>query len=864
MKELTDKTVLHCPPLSRFMREGIYFLIDGEGPHWITTDQRGAGILDMIDGKRTFGEIVHEYTLHQTMESAKAWLHVHALVREALRHGILSTTPFQRSPYTGRADYLKPTRLREFWFHTNNSCNLTCVHCLVSSHPGGDPGLSTEELRRLINEASSLGVYRFYFTGGESFVRRDIFHLIEHITKNIGAELIILTNATLFRGERLEGLRRQDRSRLKFQVSLDGSRPEINDPIRGHGTFYQITEGLKTLGDLGFDTSLTSVVTADNLDDMVNLPELARANGAKSLHLMWLHRRGRILECNDSGPALDTTPPHSAVSRTLVRETALCQGPEHHFPTAEQLLSVAREVKRRSDAFGLLFDNYESMKLRVNGRPGVKYDLGNACWDSLCLYSDGHLYPSASFAGYPPLDLGSALEHSIRTLYLENPIAQKFRSATLLKKTGLHHDPYKFLTGGGDIEHSYFYAETRTGIGDILGEDPYYRLYRELIKDVMFDLAQAARSSFNTRSGYTAPVIYHAMGEGAIVCGTEEVLLGEQDVSTLHSNCVLSFDVEAPHRIVQEFYGIAAEQPQAELCCPVNYEADDVQHIPPEVLERFYGCGSPVSLAGLRPGEVMVDLGSGGGIDCFIAARKVGPEGKIIGVDMTEQMLSVAHRNKARVAENLGYDVVEFRRGYLERVPVEDASVDLITSNCVINLSPDKRAVFSEMWRVLRDHGRIVVSDIVSDRPTPPRIKANEHLWGECIAGALTEEEFLSELERAGLYGLEIMKKSFWKEVEGYRFYSVTVRGFKFSKKAGCVYIGQKAIYRGPFKAVMDEEGHLFPRNAAVEVCTDTASKLSHAPYSAFFTMTEPDAKAVEMEAVEASGQQASCGPGCC
>ncbi|HLB95173.1 MAG TPA: radical SAM protein, partial [Nitrospiria bacterium] len=670
MIELNDKIVLYTPPLTRLSAssalgggsDGLFVLMDGEAPNWIATDGRGDAILGWIDGKKTFSDLVREYARFYKLDEARAWLHLHDFLQSAIRHQIVAAEPIVRAPYLGRDRHLTPSRLREFWFHTNNSCNLTCTHCLVSSHPGGDPGLSTEELRRLINEASSLGVYRFYFTGGEPFVRRDIFDLIEHITKNIGAELIILTNATLFRGERLEGLRRQDRSRLKFQVSLDGSRPEINDPLRGEGTFRQIVEGLETLADLGFDSSLTSVVTADNLDDIVNLPELARANGAKSLHLMWLHRRGRILECNGSGA-------------------------EHHFPTVEQLLSLTREVKRRADVLGLLFDNYESMKLRVNGRPGVKYDLGNACWDSLCLYSDGHLYPSASFAGHPPLDLGNAREHPIRTLWLESPVAQKFRSATLLKKAGLDGDAYKFLTGGGDIEHGYFFSETRTGIGDILGEDPYYRLYRELIQDVMFDLAQAARSSFNTRSGYAAPVIYHAMGQDAIVCGTEEVLLGEQDVSTLHSNCVLSFDVEKPHRIVQEFYGMAAVQPQAELCCPVNYEADDVRHIPSEVLERFYGCGSPVSLAGIRTGEVMVDLGSGSGIDCFIAAKKVGPEGKVIGVDMTEQMLSVAHRNKARVAANLGYDAVEFRKGYLERVPVEEASVDLITSNCVINLS---------------------------------------------------------------------------------------------------------------------------------------------------------------------------------
>ena len=205
MVELTDKTVLHLPSLTRFVRDGIYFFIDGEAPNWIATDGRGSGILDLIDGKRPFGEIAREYAAiqpTQTMDGAKAWLHVHSFVREALRHGFLSTTSFRRPPYTGRADYLQPTRLREFWFHTNNSCNLTCAHCLVESHPGGDPGLTTDRLKSIIDDVSDLGAHRFYFTGGEPFVRKDIFELIEYITQNKKAELIILTNATLFRGPR--------------------------------------------------------------------------------------------------------------------------------------------------------------------------------------------------------------------------------------------------------------------------------------------------------------------------------------------------------------------------------------------------------------------------------------------------------------------------------------------------------------------------------------------------------------------------------------------------------------------------------------------------------------------------------------
>ena len=155
----------------------------------------------------------------------------------------------------------------------------------------------------------------------------------------------------------------------------------------------------------------------------------------------------------------------------------------------------------------------------------------------------------------------------------------------------------------------------------------------------------------------------------------------------------------------------------------------------------------------------MVDLGAGAGIDCFIAAKKVGPKGKIYGIDMTDEMLKVANENRQLVAKNLGYDIVEFRKGFLEDIPVDNGTVDLITSNCVINLSPDKKAVFSEMWRVLKDHGRIVISDIVSQVETPPHLKLNKQLWGECISGALTEDEFMAYLEQAGFTDSRLYRK---------------------------------------------------------------------------------------------------------
>jgi SAM-dependent methyltransferase len=267
------------------------------------------------------------------------------------------------------------------------------------------------------------------------------------------------------------------------------------------------------------------------------------------------------------------------------------------------------------------------------------------------------------------------------------------------------------------------------------------------------------------------------------------------------------------------------------------------------VLDRFYGCGSPVTAANPQPGETYVDLGSGAGIDCFIAAKHVGPGGTVIGVDMTDQMLAVARDSSAKVAAALGYAVVEFRKGYLEQIPVEDKIADVVTSNCVINLSPDKPKVLAEIWRILKDHGRTVIADIVSDREVPPRLKVNEQLWGECIVGALTEEQFLAMLEQAGFYGFSVLKKTFWKTIEGFNFYSVTAQGFKFEKTAGCQFIGQRAIYKGPFKAALDEEGHLFPRNVAIEVCTDTAAKLSRAPYAGQFVIVEPSGERQDVAA---------------
>ncbi len=291
---------------------------------------------------------------------------------------------------------------------------------------------------------------------------------------------------------------------------------------------------------------------------------------------------------------------------------------------------------------------------------------------------------------------------------------------------------------------------------------------------------------------------------------------------------------------VRNFYSKAAVSAQESLCCPTQYDSKDLSHIPKEVLEISYGCGSPVGRANLREGEVMVDLGSGGGIDCFIAARHVGKTGRIYGIDMTEEMLGVARKNATLVAKNLGYNNIEFRQGYLESIPVDDSSVDLVTSNCVINLSTDKDEVFGEIHRILKPGGRFMISDIISDKEVSEAMQTNKELWGECVSGALTLNKFLSYAKKNRFQGLRVQKDYLWKEVEGIKFYSYTIEGCKHvpSEKKS-FFSSLLATYAGPFESVTFQ-GTIYPMGIAVEINEDTAQLLASHSYAGQIIITNP------------------------
>jgi SAM-dependent methyltransferase len=228
---------------------------------------------------------------------------------------------------------------------------------------------------------------------------------------------------------------------------------------------------------------------------------------------------------------------------------------------------------------------------------------------------------------------------------------------------------------------------------------------------------------------------------------------------------------------VREFYSAAAEErtstsscgcccggDEAEPCCgetSLLYDGEMLANLPKEVTDLSLGCGDPVTLAALLPGQVVLDLGSGGGIDCFLAAERVGAAGRVIGVDMTPQMLERARRNKAKI----GADNVEFRLGEIEHLPVADNSVDVVISNCVINLSTDKEQVFREIYRVLKPGGRLAVSDIVTNGDLPEAVKNDLVAWAGCVAGVVDIEVYKQAIEKAGLVDVAVKPVYFGPEM---------------------------------------------------------------------------------------------------
>ena len=381
-------------------------------------------------------------------------------------------------------------------------------------------------------------------------------------------------------------------------------------------------------------------------------------------------------------------------------------------------------------------------------------------------------------------------------------------------------------------------------------------------------------------------------------------------------------NVHHTEKAVRDRYSTAAETREAQLCCPVDYDANYLKVIPEEVIQRDYGCGDPSKY--VCPGETVLDLGSGGGKICFIASQVVGAQGRVLGVDMNDTMLDLARSSQGAVADAMGYDNIQFLKGriqdlaidrdrveaFLVENPVQDEaglqrletflhkmradepmiadnSIDVVVSNCVLNLvdASEKSQLFDEIYRVLKPGGRAVISDIVSDELVPALLQKDAELWSGCISGAFQESDFLEAFERAGFYGVEmpILQATPWQTVEGIEFRSTTVIAYK-GKEGPCDDYHQAVIYKGPFSEVVDDDGHRFQRGVRTAVCRKTFQIMTRPPYQDFFVPVEPRIPVADGEAepMECGGHLRSprvskgqdfkltvmgedcCGPDCC
>lgn len=360
-------------------------------------------------------------------------------------------------------------------------------------------------------------------------------------------------------------------------------------------------------------------------------------------------------------------------------------------------------------------------------------------------------------------------------------------------------------------------------------------------------------------------------------------------------------DVE---QAVRQRYSAAAQQREATLCCPVEYNASYLEVLPPELIERDYGCGDPSKY--VAAGETVLDLGSGGGKICYIAAQVVGREGHVIGIDRNDEMLALARKYQQPIGETLGYHNVTFRKGsiqdlgldldafeaYLQEHPIQsagdwlqaeayadvlrktqplvaDTSIDVIVSNCVLNLVrlEDRRQLFAEMLRVLKPGGRAVISDIVSDRPVPAPLRNNPELWSGCISGAFVEEEFAAAFEAAGFHGLEVVARQQepWTTVEGIEFRSLTLRAYK-PLEVHEPNIRRTVIYKGPWKSVTDDAGQTLDRGQRTIVNGRQFTHYCQSPYRNHLELVDARPSEAALPMIENPLAEDECcgGSSCC
>jgi MoaA/NifB/PqqE/SkfB family radical SAM enzyme/SAM-dependent methyltransferase len=653
-----------------------------------------------------------------------------------------------RSPvmrYPGRDKYLKTDALREVWFRLTTKCNQLCTRCQLQPKMEHEETLPAKLIYRCAEQAAAEGCRMFVLTGGEPLLHPQFDEIVNVLLSHDSAHIVILTNGSLLR-QHARAMKDWPRDRVYFQISAQGDDAKFN-PIRGDQEFRNWQENIRWVKAQNFNYGLSMCVTFESIDAMPDFIDLAAMYESPVVHYMWYFIGG--------------------------------EGNVFDLATADEIFDHLLPAWAKATTRGVIIDNIYAIKRQIFSPAGTIYDGTNAGWESIAIGSDRNMYPSVSLCGFR--ELGSEIGDDLIRAWRESPVMKRIRRSTVAPFSSC----MLLLLGGGDSDHSYLKS------GDFTGFDPYWGLYEKIALKLISDKAM-------DESACGPPGLRLKMGDYI------EYGVPKREVSLKPTKNLFTIVVGNKIGLVSDFYTRNEDQTEEITFNTISLPEEWVSHIPTECRIRSYGFGSPVHEANIEEGQRIVEIGSDLGVECFIAARKTGINGHVIGIEPRDDIRNLAELCGKKVADNLGFCNYEFRKGVPESLPVDDKYADVVISNCVLNLSKDKRRAIREIYRIVRWGGRLIVSDLVCENEPITRSEARNLFCSSCLAGALTARDLFGLLNEAGFTSPKVIKWLPYRRVGTNTFFRIVFQAIKIQQDDKI-----NVMYRGPFASVITRRGTL-------------------------------------------------------
>jgi radical SAM protein with 4Fe4S-binding SPASM domain len=514
--ESAGERVYHAPPLTYRVMGGVTLAIDGERPHWATTNATGAAILRACSGANTVTDVAEALSRRFGIGGDIALDDTLAFLNSMEAINFVRQSPALEPQYRGRKSAIDLGRLADLYIFVTNDCNLRCTHCYVSSGDYIPPReMGADEILALVDSARDLGVRRFLIAGGEPFVMKDIFKVISHITAE--NDLVVLTNGMFFSEKMIERLRANlGRGKISFQISLDGPDAQTHDRVRGAGVFVKTIPGIRRAVEHGFDVTISTAVNRHNLNVVADTTRFVGSLGVKAHHLLAMQEFGRAV---DNKLELLVSP--------------------------AELTEVMRACRRVGDEIGVVIDNDASLRVRAKGKRGRKTDLCSCGWDTLAVFSDGQVYPCVWLAGAPGMECGSVLEQSLGDIWRNSPVLEEIRAASVQNKENCAGCHLKFICAGGSPCSSHFASLANQGRSDLRAAEPYCDTLKDITHDMLWELGLAGVGQRPAAKAYETPRLFNAMEGAGAVCAHPNTRAIDRafEVGSYHCVCVLESDV---------------------------------------------------------------------------------------------------------------------------------------------------------------------------------------------------------------------------------------------------------------------------------------------------------------------------------